>query len=69
MTLIFKANDATEPGCYRPVSLINQDAKILTRVLVRKMNTFIDKYVKRDMCVFIGGRQMLDLIWRDMNIQ
>lgn len=60
--------DLLDLETYRSISLINQDAQIFTKILVNKMNTFINKYVKEDQCGFIVGRQMANLTRRVLNI-
>uniref|UniRef100_A0A803THX2 Reverse transcriptase domain-containing protein n=1 Tax=Anolis carolinensis TaxID=28377 RepID=A0A803THX2_ANOCA len=59
--------DLTDPGSYRPISLINQDAKILTAIITNRMSNFMYKYIKQDQCGFVKGRQMSNLIGRVIN--
>uniref|UniRef100_A0A803SUI6 Reverse transcriptase domain-containing protein n=1 Tax=Anolis carolinensis TaxID=28377 RepID=A0A803SUI6_ANOCA len=67
--LILKPNkDPTDPGSYRPISLINQDAKILTAIMAKRINSFIYNYIQKDQCGFIPGRNMSNLVGRVLNI-
>uniref|UniRef100_A0A803U0J0 Reverse transcriptase domain-containing protein n=1 Tax=Anolis carolinensis TaxID=28377 RepID=A0A803U0J0_ANOCA len=56
--------DLTDPGSYRPISLVNQDAKILSAIIANRMNKCMYKYIKKDQCGFVKGRLMSNLIGR-----
>ena len=53
---------------YRPISLINQDAKIFTAIMAKRLNSFMWKYIEKDQNGFILGRQMSDLMRRVLNV-
>ena len=60
--LIPKANkDLTDSGAYRPISLLNQDAKILMVILTKSINVFSAKRIKEYQHDFIIGRQKTNL--------
>lgn len=40
--------DPKEVGTYRPISLLNHEAKIFASILARSLNIFISKYVNID---------------------
>lgn len=54
--------DGSKVGNYRPISLINNDIKIMTKILETKMSSFIAKYLHKDLVGFIPGRQGLDQV-------
>ena len=53
---------------YRPISLINQDAKIFKARMAKRLNGFMWKYIEKDQNGFILGRQMSDLMRRVLNV-
>lgn len=68
MITILKLNkDPTLPASYRPISLINQDAKIFTAILANKIKLIIYHYVHIDQTRFILGRDIADNIRRTLN--
>jgi len=57
---IFYKTDRTDPTHYRPISLINFDAKLLSLVLTRRLRRVIGSLVSDDQTGFIPGRYILD---------
>lgn len=55
-------------GAYRPISLLNHDAKVFTSVLAKCLNTFLSEYVPADQSGFIPTRQITDNICRALNV-
>ena len=51
-----KGKDPEDVGGYRPISLLNVDQKILSKILANRLNTFMDKLAYRDQTGFIPGR-------------
>lgn len=67
--LILKKNkDSEDPASYRPVSLINVDAKILAKILSLRLESVMTLLVKPDQSGFIKGRNSFHNIRRLLNI-
>ena len=55
--LLKKGKDSTDPANYRPISLLNFDHKILTKVLATRLNKHIaSSIIHPDQAGFIPGR-------------
>jgi Reverse transcriptase (RNA-dependent DNA polymerase) len=60
--LLPKKGDLSLPKDWRPISLLNTDDKVLTKLLVSRFNTFLQTIIATDRCGFVPGRQMEDAI-------
>ena len=56
ISILHKKNDRKEITNYRPITLLNGDYKILTRVLCRRMKGVVGKIVSRENTGFSPGR-------------
>ena len=55
ISVLYKKNKRNDPRNYRPITLLNNDYKILTRVLTRRMNVAVLQFVSPQQNGFVPG--------------
>lgn len=60
--------DPTSPKFYRPIALLNQDAKIFTAAIVNHLKKIITNYISKDLMDFIPKCTISDNIWRTLDL-
>lgn len=60
--------DPSRVESYRPISLLNHDAKIFASVMARWLNMIVTKYVHHDQAGFMPTRQLADNVRRTLNL-
>uniref|UniRef100_A0A3P8RLF1 Reverse transcriptase domain-containing protein n=1 Tax=Amphiprion percula TaxID=161767 RepID=A0A3P8RLF1_AMPPE len=69
ITLIHKkGKNPLQCGSYRPVSLINVDAKILAKILATRLEKFLPSLIHPDQVGFVKGRHSADNVRRLLHL-
>ena len=63
IALIPKKNDASNIQDFRPISLVGNLYKILSKVLANRLKLVLDKLILESQNSFVRGRQILDSIF------
>lgn len=60
--------DVKKVESFRPISLLNHDAKLFASILARRLNKIISQYIHPDQAGFIPKRQLTGKIRKTLNI-
>ena len=60
VTRISKFEDANEMKDYRPISMVGNIYKVITKILENRMEVVMPKLISETQSAFVGGRQILD---------
>ena len=63
LTLIPKKSNAINIKDFRPISLVGNVYKLLSKVLANRLRAVLDNLISESQNSFIGGRQILDLVF------
>lgn len=63
-----KGKDHSDCANYRPISLLNTDIKMYSRILALQLQRYINKLVHPDQTGFMPGRLAADNIWRLLHV-
>lgn len=63
ITYIYKKKDPHDIRNYRPITLLNTDYKILTRILTKRIEKGMKEFVSAEQNGFVPGRQITDNTW------
>lgn len=59
VSMILKTTEeAHEPQTFRPISLLNEDIKLLGKILCSCINKYLNSLIHRDQMGFVPGRQV-----------
>ena len=53
ISVLYKKGARNDPRNYRPITLLNNDYKILMRILTKRMNEAVVQFVSKDQCGFV----------------
>lgn len=63
ITFIHKKGPVDDPACYRPITLLNADYRILARALASRAGAALDGVISRSQCAFLPKRRIGEAVW------
>ncbi|KAF4135669.1 Reverse transcriptase (RNA-dependent DNA polymerase) [Phytophthora infestans] len=69
LSLLYKSGDRTMPGNYRPLTLLNHDAKLGPKVMQRRLGGVLPFLIHEDQSGFVPGRSIRHSLLRFQDLQ
>ncbi|OWZ14847.1 Pol Polyprotein [Phytophthora megakarya] len=69
LSLLYKAGDRILPGNYRPLTLLNHDAKLGPKFLLRRLDKVLPSIIHEDPNGFMPERSIRHTLLRFQDIQ
>lgn len=69
ISLLYKKGDRSNPGNYRPITLLNHDAKFGPKILARRLGFILPKLLHPDQTGFTPGRSIRHALLRFQDLQ
>ncbi|KAI9905223.1 hypothetical protein PsorP6_014184 [Peronosclerospora sorghi] len=69
ISLLYKAGDRSLPGNYRPLTLLNHDAKLGPKVMAWRLGTVLPPIIHEDQKGFVPGRSIRHLLLQFQDLQ
>jgi len=63
ITSIYKAGPACDPGNYRPITLLNTDYRLLSKVLTYRLLPVLDAVISVEQSAFLTNRSIGNNVW------
>ena len=63
VTPIYKAGDTADVNNYRPITVLNTDYRVLSRVLAKRFNAAMKTHIHKHQTAFLSGRRIADNIF------
>ena len=60
ISLLYKKGDREELSNWRPISLLNTDYKLVTKILAKRLKTVLPNIIHPDQKGFVAGRNILE---------
>ncbi|KAG3142273.1 hypothetical protein PI126_g15112 [Phytophthora idaei] len=69
LSLLYKSGDRAIPGNYRPLTLVNHDAKLGPKIMQRRLGTVLPSIIHEDQGGFVPGRSIRHWLLRLQDLQ
>jgi hypothetical protein len=69
LSLLYKSGDRADPKNYRPLALLNQDAKFGPRILAQRLNSLLPSLLHEDQYGFVPRRSIRHALRRFLDLQ
>ncbi|CAI5739491.1 unnamed protein product [Hyaloperonospora brassicae] len=69
ISLLYKKGDRSDPGNYRPITLLNHDAKLGPKILAHRLRDVLPQVLHEDRTGFVSGRSIRHSLLRFQDLQ